>query len=80
MTTDLLVKHQTVVGQDGAHLKLKLFDGRQTWDAIGFRMGHLWPPERRLERIDAVYSLEFNTWNGRTNLQLNLKDIKLSAT
>ena len=75
----LTVRHQTVVGKDGDHLKLKLYDGKRVWDAIGFRMGRVWPPERKLNEIDVVYTLEFNFWNGRTNLQLNLKDIKLSS-
>ena len=76
LTKDLLVKHQMVVGREGNHLKLKLFDGKQVWDAIGFQMGHRWPPKNRLTKVDAVYTLEFNTWQGRTNMQLNLKDIQ----
>lgn len=76
MTKGLLVKHQTVVGRDGGHLKLKLFDGKRVWDTIGFGMGYIWPPQIKLTKVDAVYNLEFNTWNGQTSLQLNLKDIK----
>lgn len=62
---------------DGRHLKLALADstGRR-WDAIAFRQGH-WmgklPP-----RIDLAYSLDLNEWNGRTNLQLNVQDIRRS--
>ncbi len=78
VTPGLLVKHQTVVGRERDHLKLKLFDGKQVWDAIGFGMGRAWPPHIRLTKVDAVYTLEFNTWNGQTNLQLNLKDIQPS--
>ncbi|MEM7033949.1 MAG: single-stranded-DNA-specific exonuclease RecJ [Chloroflexota bacterium] len=76
MTKGLIVKHHTVVGKEGNHLKMKLFDGKQNWDAIGFQMGHTWSPETRLTKIDAAYSLEINTWQGRSNLQLNLKDIR----
>ena len=43
-------------------------------DAIGFRLGHCKRPCRR--RVDALYSFESNEYNGRTSLQLNLKDIK----
>jgi hypothetical protein len=28
--------------------------------------------------VDVVYTLEFNIWNGQTNLQLNLIDLQLS--
>jgi len=78
ISRDLTVRRQTVVGKEGDHLKLKLHDGKRVWDAIGFWMGRRWPPERKLDKIDAVYTLEFNFWNGQTNLQLSLKDIKLS--
>ncbi len=69
------VKSSRTVGADGKHLKLALDDDHGTMlDAIGFRMGHLQanlPP-----RVDVIYSFESNEYNGRTTLQLNLKDVK----
>ncbi|MCX6067222.1 MAG: single-stranded-DNA-specific exonuclease RecJ, partial [Chloroflexi bacterium] len=56
------------------HIKMTLSDGRVTYDAIGFRLGHLqanMPP-----RVDVMYTFEMNEFNGRTSLQLNLKDAK----
>jgi single-stranded-DNA-specific exonuclease len=76
VSRNLKVQQQRAVGRDGAHLKLKLSDGRKTWDAIGFQMGRYGSAENRLDKLDAVYTLEFNHWNGATNLQLNLKDIR----
>ena len=70
----LQVKSQRKVGVEGQHLKLTLSDGKLTIDAIGFRLGS------RLEgvpgRIDVLYTFETNEYNGRTSLQLNLKDIR----
>ncbi len=62
---------------DGRHLKLALADstGRR-WDAIAFRQGH-WMGKLPA-RIDLAYSLDLNEWNGRTNLQLNVQDIRRS--
>ena len=62
------------VGADGRHLKLRLTgDHGRIWDAIAFRQG-AWI--NRLPRwIDVAYVLEENEWNGRVNLQLNVKDI-----
>jgi single-stranded-DNA-specific exonuclease len=45
--------------------------------AIAFGFGHM------LEHlagatVDVVYGLEENVWNGRTSLQLKVKDMKLS--
>jgi single-stranded-DNA-specific exonuclease len=70
----LEVKCKRQVGADGDHLKLVLHDGKQTWDAIAFRMGswhdHLTPT------VDVAYTLEINEWGGRHRLQLNVQDIK----
>jgi single-stranded-DNA-specific exonuclease len=70
----LEVKGKRQVGADGDHLKLVLHDGKQTWDAIAFRMGswhdHLTP------HVDVAYTLEINEWGGRHRLQLNVQDIK----
>ena len=79
VTKNLEVKFHKLVGKEKNHLKLNLFDGKQMWDAIGFGLGELWPSIPRGTRLDAVYTLEFNTWNGTTRLQLNLKDIRGSG-
>ena len=79
-TRDLLIKYQTTVGRDGNHLKMKLFDGKSTWDAIGFGLGPLasQPAHKPGCKIAAVYTIEYNTWNGTKTLQLNLRDIRPS--
>ncbi|MFQ5575435.1 MAG: single-stranded-DNA-specific exonuclease RecJ [Anaerolineae bacterium] len=74
----LQVRYQTLVGKDRSHLKLKLFDGKRVWDAIGFGLGRDWASPARQATVDAVYTLEFNTWRGQNSLQLNVKDLKLS--
>ncbi|UCC85585.1 MAG: hypothetical protein JSV81_12040, partial [Anaerolineales bacterium] len=70
----LEVKGKRPVGADADHLKLVLHDGKQTWDAIAFRMGS-WH-DQLPARLDVAYALEVNEWNGRQRLQLNVKDIK----
>lgn len=62
------------VGADAKHLKLSLTDGRFSVDAIGFRLGDLLPNLPPM--VDVLYTFEANEYNGRTSLQLNLKDIK----
>ncbi|QHI69677.1 single-stranded-DNA-specific exonuclease RecJ [Tichowtungia aerotolerans] len=54
------------------HLKLTFTDGRNRVDAIGFNMAEKLPDGP----VDIAFSLHENTWNGRTSLQLNLKDIR----
>ena len=44
------------------------------WNAIGFRLGHMQPLLNG--KADLLYTYETNEYNGRTNYQLNLKDVK----
>ena len=78
VSRNVKVKSSRAVGAEGRHLKLLLEDERgASLDSIGFRMGHLisiLPP-----RVDVMYHFEANEWNGRTSLQLNLKDVKAAG-
>lgn len=78
VSRDVRVKAARTVGAESRHLKLSLEDSRgAVYDAIGFRLGGLQaslPP-----RVDVMFTLEANDWNGRTTLQLNLKDVKESG-
>ena len=68
------IRNKRTVGSDAKHLKLTLSDGIVTMDAIGFGMGSLLPKLPRM--VDVLFALELNEYNGQSNLQLRLKDIK----
>ncbi|MGQ9832354.1 MAG: single-stranded-DNA-specific exonuclease RecJ [Candidatus Villigracilaceae bacterium] len=72
------VKSARQVGASGKHLKMTVSDGQITFDAIGFRLGHLY--ENLPARVDLMYAFETNEYNGRISLQLNLKDVKPAGT
>jgi len=57
------------------HLKLTLSDGATRIDAIGFNLAEKLPSGP----VDVAFTLHENKWNGRTTLQLNLKDIRLAG-
>ena len=78
VSRNLRVKSSRVVGKNDAHLKLSVTDGWITHDAIAFNQGH-WQAELPGE-IDLLYTFEMNEWNGRENLQLNIKDLKPSKS
>ena len=59
------------------HLKLKVMKDGCTFDLIGFNLGDFLPFLKKGDKIDIAYSLEFNTWQGRTTIQGKLKDIRL---
>jgi len=66
------------VGADESHLKLSLIcqDGKTKIDGIGFNLGSYYDTISKGSLFDIVFTIEENIWNGRTSLQLNIKDIK----
>jgi single-stranded-DNA-specific exonuclease len=76
---DVKIKSFRPVGSEGKHLKVTLDDECGGFmDCIGFRMG---PMHTALQpRVDVLYNIELNEYNGRKSLQLNLKDIKPAGT
>jgi single-stranded-DNA-specific exonuclease len=77
VTRDVRVTSSRAVGPEGKHLKLVVTDGYFTYDAIGFRLGHLQPGLPL--NVDLIYTFETNEYNGRSSLQLNLKDVKTAG-
>jgi single-stranded-DNA-specific exonuclease len=77
VSRNVRVVNHRAVGTDSKHLKLTVSDGKVTFDAIAFRLGE-WAGKLP-ERIDLMYTLETNEFNGRTTLQLNVKDLKPSG-
>ena len=74
VSTSLQVLDSRRVGA-GEHLKLRVADERETWDAIAFRQGDRVSDAASGSNIDIVYQMEPNTWKGRTSLQLVIEDL-----
>lgn len=65
-----------IVGEK--HLKMEvipLSERSQPYPAIAFQFGECYGRIRR-ERFDLCYSLEENYWRGKTEIQLNVKDMR----
>jgi single-stranded-DNA-specific exonuclease len=76
VSRNVRVTSSRTVGAEAKHLKLVVTEGQGSFDAIGFRLGYLLPDLP--PRVDLMYTFETNEYNGRTTLQLNLKDVKPS--
>ncbi len=63
------------VGENGKHLKLRVSDRQVVRDGIGFNLGFVRPELASTQELDVAFSLEENTWNGSSQVQLNLKDV-----
>jgi single-stranded-DNA-specific exonuclease len=79
VSRDVKIKSFRPVGAEGKHLKVTLDDECGGYmDCIGFRMGGMHTSLQ--PRVDVLYNVELNEYNGRKSLQLNLKDIKPAGT
>ena len=74
----LIIKDIRVVGNNGKHLYLNLFNEKEYINAIGFNMGLIINHIEVNQKIDIICSVEMNVWNGNENIQLHIKDIKPS--
>ena len=65
------------MGSDDDHLKLFLKQqNSEGYSAIGFGLGKKYNLISNRKPIEIVYALSENEWNGKTTLQLNLKDLR----
>ncbi|MBP1675113.1 MAG: recombinase RecJ [Bacteroidetes bacterium] len=71
-----------MVGSSGEHLKLDLCHestGQKTFPAIAFSQAEYFEYIKAGKPIDICYSIEMNEFRGNRNLQLNIRDIKITA-
>ncbi len=71
-----------LVGKEQEHLKMDLVDesgSRFVFNGIAFRMGDYYEHLKSGQPLDICYTLEENTFNGKTTLQLMIRDIKIPA-
>ncbi len=71
ISRNVCIKNITTMGADGRHIKFR-FNGY--W-ALAFGKAESWNGFKIGDRVDIVYSVEFNNFNGNTQVQLKLWDI-----
>ncbi len=79
LSRDLSVRSADRVGRNGGlHLRLKLHDGRRSWTAMWFGHGELAESFKRegQAKIDLMFSFQPNVWQGMTELQLRVVDLR----
>lgn len=74
LTRGMMLEDVRAVGQDSKHVKLQV-DGV---GAIGFNMGDLRAELRPGYKVDLVYSLAEDKYNGNNSIQLKIKDLTIS--
>ena len=64
-----------LLGKDRETLKFKVYNNDLELDVIGFRMLEHYEKLLSRKKIDIVYTIDKNHWNGQVTTQLVLKDI-----
>ncbi len=72
----LEIMYPKIVGNN--HLKMKLRQKNQYFDAIGFDMGSYYEQLTGSNIVDAVFTPSINEWEGNRIIQLHLKGIRPS--
>lgn len=76
---NVLVTKADTIGSTGSHLRLTVADGGTMRKGIGFSLGSRASEIAIGSRIDLVYHVSMNEWNGRKEVQLVLKDFLVNT-
>lgn len=68
------LEESRLVGREGQHLKLRLDGGGLPWEVMAFRRGGELSALAEQDWLDVAYSVQQNSWNGRTSVVLHLRD------
>lgn len=75
-TQDVKVAYAKAVGSQNNHLKLRFKQGQKIVEAIGFGFGNLAGKLKQDQTVKVAYTIDENHFNGKTTLQMKLKDLK----
>ena len=76
---NLTVTDLQTVGQDGKHLRLMVrHNTMAVKKTIGFCFGDWCTKIKKGDKVDIVFEIDVNEWNGNRELQLKIIDLKIS--
>ncbi len=67
------------MGQNNAHLKLRITKGAAGFDVLAFGKGNLALEFSQAKGLELAVTLSVNQWNGNTSLQLMLVDARVNG-
>lgn len=73
-----IVGRPHIVGNN--HLRMRVRKGTAVFDVIGFGFGEMLPQLSSGSLVDLVYSIEYNSYNNETHIQVRIKDLKLTVS
>lgn len=76
---DFEITQARSMGQNNAHLKLKVSQEGATFDVVAFNQGALLQEFQQAQQLELAVTLSINVWNGQTTLQLMLVDARVEG-
>jgi single-stranded-DNA-specific exonuclease len=77
LTKDLTIREIKMVGNGQKHLKFSFDAGKsKVLEGIFWKSGERFPEFKPGDKVEVVFSLRSNEWNGNRKLELNIIDIK----
>jgi len=76
LTENFVIVNSDIIGKDKTHLKLKLYDGNKYHKAVYFGGARYEKDLAVGDKVDLVYMLNKNEYNGNTYLDLVIKDFR----
>lgn len=70
--------HRISVMSEGRHLRMTLYKDGKFLDAVGFGMGEYFNYLKEGDFVDVAFGIDINDYKGFQNVQLILKDIKMT--
>ncbi|MEQ9763738.1 single-stranded-DNA-specific exonuclease RecJ [Streptococcus sp. ZJ151] len=76
---DFEILQARTMGQNNAHLKLKVSQNGATFDVVAFNQGAMAQEFQQAQPLELAVTLSVNIWNGQTTLQLMLVDARVEG-
>lgn len=73
------VTQARTMGQNNAHLKLRISQNGAEFDVVAFNQGSLLQEFQQAQHLELAVTLSVNVWNGNTTLQLMLVDARVQG-
>ena len=80
VSRNIQVCEASLIKEEHIKLRIKQDDCICIFNAIGFRIADLYHLVNSGKRIDIAYTIDTNTWNDKTTIQLIIKDIQISLS
>ena len=81
LASGVKIQNLRTMGKEDTHVRFRAVKGNASIGGVGFNMAeHFGSIDTRTRKLDLVYELQINDWNGQEKLEMKLLDLRLSET